>query len=156
MAFLRDLLGRKQVAIFVDGPNSIRKGSTIDVKMVRDFAAKYGDITLARVYLDQHASEKLIEAMVNQGFKVEVTSGDVDVTLAVDVADTVAKDKADIIFLVTRDIDFVPAIIKAKEYGKKVIIIGTEIGFGSALKGHADECYIVEQSGTESHLKRVD
>jgi len=38
----------------------------------------------------------------------------------------------------TRDIDFRPVLIKAKELGKETIVIGAEPFFSAALKNTAD------------------
>ncbi|RKX45595.1 MAG: NYN domain-containing protein, partial [Thermotogae bacterium] len=44
----------------------------------------------------------------------------------------------DIIALATRNAEFLPIILKAKEKGKETAIIGIEPGFSAALKHAAD------------------
>lgn len=135
----------KKVAIFVDGPNMIRKGSRVDLAVVLDQVKKYGNPVIANVYLDQYASDKLIEAVINQGFSPVITSGDVDVTMATDSVflATTRTDLTGMVF-VTRDTDFVPAIKKCKEIGKEIIIIGIEHGFSAALRHYADSLILLK------------
>lgn len=44
----------------------------------------------------------------------------------------------DAIALATRDADFLPIVQKAKEYGKRVIVLGAQPGFSSSLRNAAD------------------
>jgi uncharacterized protein (TIGR00288 family) len=128
----------KNVALFVDGPNVIRKDINIDLSSVKSKIEKFGNVKVCRVYLDQYASDKLIEAVTNQGYEPIITTGDVDVSMAVDAMQQVFNPKIQIIALMTRDIDFRPVIIKAKELGKETILVGAEPGFSAALKNTAD------------------
>lgn len=128
----------KHIALFVDGPNVIRKDINIDLSSVKKKVEKYGGIKVCRIYLDQYASDKLIEAVTNQGYEPIITTGDVDVTMAVDAMQQVFNNHIQIIALMTRDIDFRPVIIKAKELGKETILVGAEPGFSTALRNTAD------------------
>ncbi len=155
MGFLDGLLGQKeqkkiinkQVVLLIDGPNSIRKGIGVDLREVKKELQKYGDIRVAKVYLDQYASDKLIEAMVNQGFEPEITTGDVDVTMAVEAMEYVIDGHTDVLALMTRDTDFTPVLRKAKKYGKKAIIIASDTAFSIALKNTADVVVIMKPAG---------
>ncbi len=140
MGFLDGILGKKepQIALFVDGPNIIRKQLNIDLREIKKKVSEHGNIRFARIYLDQFASDKLIEAMVNQGFEPKITTGDVDVTMAVEATEQIVNPEVDIIALMTRDTDFIPALTKAKEHGKKTLIVGIEPGFSVALRNTAD------------------
>jgi uncharacterized protein (TIGR00288 family) len=128
----------KNIALFVDGPNVIRKDINIDLSEVKRKVEKYGNIKVCRVYLDQYASDKLIEAVTNQGYEPIITTGDVDVSMAVDAMQQVFNKNIQVIGLMTRDIDFRPVIIKAKELGKETILVGAEPGFSAALRNTAD------------------
>ncbi|NIO22546.1 MAG: TIGR00288 family NYN domain-containing protein [Candidatus Aenigmarchaeota archaeon] len=134
---------KKNLALFVDGPNIIRKEFNIDLDELRKIAGKYGRIVTGKVFLNQHASEKLIEAIANQGFEPKVVlageiESDVDVSVAVDVIRAAYTDNIDIIALASRDADYLPAIQVAKEKGKKVLVIATKPGFSKALQHAAD------------------
>ena len=133
-----------KIAVFVDGPNMLRKEFMIDLRELKRKIEKYGRIVIGKVFLNQFAPRKLIEAIVNEGFEVEMILAeeedtDVDVHLAISAMETILTKEVDIIAIATRDADFVPLVHKAKEYGKKVIIFGTEPGFSSALKNSADK-----------------
>lgn len=133
------------VALFVDGPNMLRKEFMIDLRELKKRAEKYGRVVTAKVFINQFAPEKLIEAVINEGYKVEMIlavqdddANDVDVSVAVAATEAALIHDVDYIALATRDADFLPVIQKAKEYGKKVIILGAEPGFSASLRNAAD------------------
>lgn len=141
-----------KVAVFVDGPNVMRSKFDVDLDALRDRLEDLGGIAIGKVFLNQHASEKLIEAVVSQGFSAELGLGgekhkdsDVDVYMAATAMEAVYNDNVGTIVLVTRDADFLPVIQKAKERGKKAVVVGTEPAFSTALQNAADEVIELEQ-----------
>ncbi|MBN1169464.1 TIGR00288 family NYN domain-containing protein [Candidatus Micrarchaeota archaeon] len=140
-------LGKPNIAVLVDGPNILRKAFNIDLVEIKKELLRHGNIRIAKIYLDQYASDKLIEAMVNQGFETEITTGDVDVTMAIEAMEYVMDKNIDIIALMTRDTDYRPVLVKAKKYGKKTIIIATDVAFSAALRNTADKLIIFKGKG---------
>jgi uncharacterized protein (TIGR00288 family) len=143
--------GEPRVAVFVDGPNVIRKEFDLDLDLLREKVEELGDIKVGKVFLNQYASEKLIEAIVSQGFEAALGLGgekekdsDVDVYMAANAMEAVFNEDIDIIVLVTRDADFLPVIQKAKEHGKETVIIGMSPGFSTALRNAADQVIELE------------
>ncbi|MFH0835419.1 MAG: TIGR00288 family NYN domain-containing protein [Candidatus Micrarchaeota archaeon] len=138
---LKDMLkGRKErnIACFVDGPNILRKEFNVDLDKVKKKLQKHGALKISRVFLDQYASDKLIEAVTNQGFDVVIVPSDVDVALAVDAVQVMFNPNIDSIAVVSRDSDFKPLLAKAKELGKFTIVVGAEPDFSAALRNTAD------------------
>ena len=110
---------------------------------LRKCLEKHGRIMIGKVFLNQFASEKLIEAVANQGLEPSVvlageTESDVDVAVAVDAVKAAYNDEVDVVAIASRDADYLPAVQVAKENGKKVIVIGAEPGFSKALQRAAD------------------
>ncbi|MEW6036283.1 MAG: TIGR00288 family NYN domain-containing protein [Candidatus Micrarchaeota archaeon] len=138
---------RPDMALLVDGPNILRKAFNVDLVEIKKELAKYGNIRVARIYLDQYASDKLIEAMINQGFETIVTTGDVDVTMAIEAMEYVLDPGIDMIALMTRDTDYRPVLVKAKARGKKTMIIATDVAFSAALRNTADRIIIFKGPG---------
>ena len=60
------------VALFVDGPNMLRKEFMIDLRELKKKVMQYGRVVTAKVFINQFAPEKLIEAIINEGYKVEM------------------------------------------------------------------------------------
>jgi uncharacterized protein (TIGR00288 family) len=138
---------RADIALLVDGPNILRKSLNIDLVAVKRELAKYGTIRVARIYLDQYASDKLIEAMVNQGFETVTTTGDVDVTMAIEGMEYVMDPHIDILAFMTRDTDYRPVLVKARARGKKTMIVATDVAFSAALRNTADTVLIFKGPG---------
>ena len=65
----------ENVAIFVDGPNVVRKEFDLDLDELREKTEEFGNIKVAKVFLNQYASDKLIEAIISQGFEAELGLG---------------------------------------------------------------------------------
>lgn len=143
------LFGRRKlrIALLVDGPNILRKEFNVNLLAVKKELAKQGELRVAKIYLDQYASDKLIEAMVNQGFETVTTTGDVDVTMAIEAMEYVLSRDIDAIALMTRDTDYRPVLVKAKAHGKKTIIIATDVAFSAALRNTADRVMLFKGAG---------
>ncbi len=144
---------KQTIAILVDGPNILRKSFNIDLSEVKSELAKYGEIRIANVYLDQYAPDKLIEAIKNQGFDTRTTTGDVDVTMAIEGMEYVLDPNIDTIALMTRDTDYLPLLVKARARGKRSIILATDFAFSAALKNTADIVLIFKARGNVEHIK---
>ncbi|MEM5804811.1 MAG: NYN domain-containing protein [Candidatus Aenigmatarchaeota archaeon] len=140
---------RPSVALFVDGPNMIRKEFNIDLRDLRKRVEKHGRIVVGKVFLNQFASEKLIEAVANEGLESIIALGDaeqktdVDVTVCVHAMEAINNPEIEIIALATRDADFLALIQKAKERGKKVVLIGAKPGLAASLQHAADDVELI-------------
>lgn len=158
MSFFDNLFkgSRNNIAVLVDGPNILRKQFNVDLTEVKTELSKYGSIRIAKVYLDQYASEKLIEAIVNQGFDTVITTGDVDVTMAIEAMEYVLDPSIDTIALMTRDTDYRPVLVKARARGKKSIILATDVAFSAALKNTADRVILIKTRNNSEPTKAED
>ncbi|MFB6123656.1 MAG: NYN domain-containing protein [Haloferacaceae archaeon] len=129
-----------RVALFVDGPNVLREEFDVDLDDVREAAAAVGRPAVMRLYLDEHATPELIQAAEARGYEVVVTSGDVDVKLAVDLTRIAVEDGADVVAVASRDTDFKPAIETANASGLRTIAIAPGVhGRSDALRNAAAE-----------------
>lgn len=133
------------IALFVDGPNMLRKEFMIDLRELKKSVLKYGRVVIAKVFVNQFAPEKLIEAIINEGFEsvmilaeVEAEKNDIDVAMAIEAVEAAISKDVEYVALATRDADYMPVIHMAKAYGKKVIVIGAEPGMSSGLQNAAD------------------
>ena len=136
--------GSKKVALLVDGPNMLRKEFGLNLDIVKEMMEEYGKIKIGKVFLNQYASEKLIEAIVNQGLSPIIVAGDIDVQMAVEAFEAIHNPNIDSIALMTRNTDFMPLISIAKENGKDTMVIGAEPGFSVALKNSADSTIVLK------------
>jgi len=134
----------KKVALLVDGPNMLRKEFGLNLDTVKKMIDEYGKIKVGKVFLNQYASEKLIEAIVNQGLSPIIVAGDIDVQMAVEAFEVIHNPNIDLIALMTRNTDFLPLINIAKENGKETMVIGAEPGFSIALKNSADSTIVLK------------
>jgi uncharacterized protein (TIGR00288 family) len=129
-----------RIGLFVDGPNVFRSEFDVDLDDVRTAAADHGRPVLTRLYVDEHATPGLIQAAEAHGFEVVVTSGDVDVKLAVDAAASAAREEFDLLAIVSRDLDFKPVLETAARHGIKTLAIAPgEHGRSDGLQNAAHE-----------------
>lgn len=128
----------KNIGLLVDGPNMLRKEFNLDLEAVKEAIDIHGRMRVGKVLLNQYASDKLIEAIVNQGFTPIVVAGDTDVHLAMEAMELIYNPNIDVIAIMTRNADFLPLINKTKENGKETIVIGAEPGFSVALQNSTD------------------
>ncbi|MFQ3295603.1 MAG: hypothetical protein ACI9PP_001384 [Halobacteriales archaeon] len=145
---VRKILGANatsdRIGVFVDGPNVFRDEFDVDLDEVRAIVNENASIVVARVYLDEHATPGLVQAAEAHGFEVVVTSGDVDVKLAVDATEQVFSDSIDRLAIVSRDTDFKPFVEKANQAGIKTIAIAPgEHGRSDALRNAAHEAIVL-------------
>lgn len=148
---IKNLLKKKyKLAIFVDGPNVLRKDVNLSLREIREKIQQIGSIRICKVYLNQNAPAKLVEAAINEGYEVITTPSDVDVCMAVDATEAIFNPAINIIVLVTRDTDFHFVLKKAKEYGKGTIVVAAKENFSSALKNTSDETILLESSKEEN------
>ena len=129
----------KNVAVFVDGPNLLRREFNIDLGRLALQIGKYGKISIAKVFLNQFAPDKLIEAVSSEGMEAVVTPVDCDVALATEMMEAVHNPNIDIICVVTRDGDFQPPIMKAKKHGKETLAFGVRKNLSEGLINSVDK-----------------
>ncbi|MFC4990160.1 NYN domain-containing protein [Saliphagus infecundisoli] len=135
--------GEPVVGLFVDGPNVLREEFDVDLDDVREAGRGLGRLGVCRLYLNEHATPGLIQAAEARGFEVVVTSGDVDVRLAVDA--TALADAIDVLAVVSRDTDFKPVVEHAGRNGLRTVAIAPGTYGGSdALPNAADESMSLE------------
>ncbi|MBE2900318.1 TIGR00288 family NYN domain-containing protein [Methanothermobacter thermautotrophicus] len=138
---------KKSLGLLVDGPNMLRKEFCSDLEFVKNLLFDRGNLKIGKVLLNQYASDKLIEAVVNQGFSPMIVAGDVDVQLAVEAFELIHNPNIDVVAIMTRNADFLPLINIAKENGKETLVIGAEPGFSVALQNSADDSIILGSEG---------
>ncbi len=148
----------RRIGLLIDGPNILRKEFGINLDDVKAILDEMGDIRIGKVLLNQYASQGLIEAIANQGFDPIVVAGDIDVRMGIEAMEVIYNENVDTIALASRDADFLPILVKSKEYGKETIIIGAEPGFSIALQNAADTVIIMGRehlSGSEEEDMEV-
>lgn len=133
----------KNLAVFIDGPNILRKELHVNLQDIKKVLQPFGQVKVGKVFLNQYASEKLMEAVVNQGFESVITVGDIDVAMAVEATEAIFNPSIHAIAFVSRDSDFWPAIIKAKRYGKETIAVMAKEASASAVKNTADHVVVL-------------
>ncbi len=140
---------KRQLAVIVDGPNILRRDLGIDLEQVRQLVESEGRPRIAVVVLDRKAPEKLVEAVINAGFKPLISTSKVEVDFTIASMEAIYDEKVDALVLVTRSAAYLPIVHKAKERGKEVLVVGAEPGFSTALKKTADVTVLLPTSPSE-------
>jgi uncharacterized protein (TIGR00288 family) len=137
----------ERVGLFVDGPNVFREEFDVDLDRVRELAGEEGDLAIARLYVDEHATPNLLRAAEARGFEVVTTSGDVDVRLAVDATAAAVAERIDTLAVVSRDTDFKPVLERAARRGVHTVAIAPgSYGRSDALRNAAQRAVTLEGS----------
>jgi uncharacterized protein (TIGR00288 family) len=137
----------ERVGLFVDGPNVFREEFDVDLDRVRELAGEEGDLAIARLYVDEHATPNLLRAAEARGFEVVTTSGDVDVRLAVDATAAAVAERIDTLAVVSRDTDFKPVLERAAQRGVHTVAIAPgSYGRSDALRNAAQRAVTLEGS----------
>ncbi|MHA1754394.1 MAG: NYN domain-containing protein [Candidatus Odinarchaeia archaeon] len=129
---------KKKIAVLVDGPNILRKEFNIKLEEISEAVNQLGKIQIAKVYLNQFASEKLIEAISNSGYEPVISTIDVHLKMAMDAMEIVNKLDIKYAAIVSRHARCVPILHKLKEKDLETVIIVFEPGFIVALQNTAD------------------
>jgi uncharacterized protein (TIGR00288 family) len=149
MEWLRGLVGSDPtggVGVYLDGPNVFRDEFDADLDEIREIGESYGTVSVARVYLDEHATPGLVQAVEAHGFEVIITSGDVDVRLATDATAAVLEDSLETVLIVSRDTDFKPVLELAAARGLTTVAVAPgEHGRSDALRKAAHEALTLSQ-----------
>ncbi|MCT9097546.1 NYN domain-containing protein [Haloarchaeobius sp. HME9146] len=136
---------RARIGLFVDGPNVLRDEFDVDLDDVREAARAEGDLVVTRLYLDEHATPGLIQAAEARGYEVIVTSGDVDVKLAIDATEAAVTEAIDTLAIVSRDTDFKPVLETAGRHGLRTLAIAPgEYGRSDALQNAANDAIVLQ------------
>lgn len=128
----------KNVYLIIDGPNILRKDLPVSLSTIKSVLSEIGNLKVGTVILNKNAPEKLIEAVTNHGFQAVISPGDTTVTFSITAMEFISNLKTDILALATRNANFLPLILKAKEKGLETIVIGADPGFSVALQNAAD------------------
>ncbi|WP_253736810.1 NYN domain-containing protein [Halohasta salina] len=135
------------VGLFVDGPNVLREEFDVDLDDIREAAAETGRLATIRLYVDEHATPGLIQAAEARGFEVIVTSGDVDVKLAVDAVRFAVEGRGDTVVIASRDTDFKPVFEAANNCGLRTLAIAPgSHGRSDALRNAATESITLDET----------
>lgn len=137
--------GGSRIGVFVDGPNVLRSEFDVDLDDVRSATLEHGRPVVTRLYVDEHATPGLIQAGEAHGFEIVVTSGDVDVKLAVDAASAAVRGEFDTLSIVSRDMDFKPVLETAARHGVETLAVAPgEHGRSDGLQNAAHTAITLE------------
>ncbi|MFX1576032.1 MAG: NYN domain-containing protein [Promethearchaeota archaeon] len=154
-----------RVAFLIDGPNVLRREFAIRLDDLKDQIGALGKIGVAKVYLNERASTKLLEAISNSGFTPVVTTSDVHLHMTIDAMDLILGDSAKLLVIFSRHARTAPILRRAREHGLETIAIGFEPGFSVAVQNAADqvlridrplEIQIQEMKGKKKKDKKQD
>lgn len=138
---LKNLFRReRRISIIVDGPNLIRRVGNKQIKTqdIDLVAGKLGAINERYICLNDKASDKFVEAMLNSGYQPIVVQGDIYVRIAMKAMEIANRKNSHVILFGSRDARIVPIMMKLKEKGIETAIVGFDPGFSIALKNVAD------------------
>ncbi|MFW9831290.1 MAG: NYN domain-containing protein [Candidatus Thorarchaeota archaeon] len=127
-----------RVALLIDGPNVLRREFDVRLDDLKNEIEELGKIGVAKVYLNERASPKLLEAISNSGFTPVVSTTDIHIHMTVDSMDLVLGDATKLLVIFSRHARVASILRKAREHGVETVAIGFEPGFSVAVQNAAD------------------
>jgi uncharacterized protein (TIGR00288 family) len=138
------ITGEKRIAVFVDGPNFLRKVNNRQIKLedINEQITNLGRSIVRKVILNEHAGQKLIQAISNSGYEPIVSLHDIHVTMSIEIMSTIEDSRnVDIVVIASRHARVAPILIKVKEKGIETAVVGFDPGFSVAIQKSADKCF---------------
>lgn len=135
-----------RVAFLIDGPNVLRREFDVRLDDLKNQIEALGRIGVAKVYLNERASTKLLEAISNSGFTPVVTTSDVHLHMTIDAMDLVLGDATKLLVIFSRHARTAPILRRAREHGLETLAIGFEPGFSVAVQNAADHVLRIDRS----------
>jgi uncharacterized protein (TIGR00288 family) len=133
------------VALLIDGPNVLRREFDVRLDELKRAIQDLGRVGVAKVYLNERASDKLLEAIANSGFTPCVTTADVHLVMAIDAMDLILGDTTRMLAIFSRHARAAPILRHARECGLETLAIGFEPGFSIAVQNAADRVLRVDR-----------
>ncbi|MDH5401773.1 MAG: NYN domain-containing protein [Candidatus Heimdallarchaeota archaeon] len=130
----------KKIVILVDGPNLLRKVGKRSVKIedVDEIASKLGSTIERYIFLNDQASDKLIQAMVNSGYNPIVVRGDIYISMGMKTMEIAHRNNCDLFLYGSRDARLGPMLMKLREKNFETAIVGFDPGFSVLLQNQSD------------------
>jgi len=136
---------KEKLGMLIDGSNLLVDNIKEDLEKIDETIASIGDLRIAKVILDQQMPDIYIDRLMAAGYLPIVVSGDTDVYMSIEAMDLIYSDELEIVAFWTSDINFLPIIIKAKELGKEIVVLGRNEGFSETLENAADYIVILSE-----------
>ena len=134
-----------RVALLIDGPNVLRREFDVRLDDLKNQIEELGKIGVAKVYLNERASPKLLEAISNSGFSPVVTTSDVHLHMTIESMDLVLGDATKLLVIFSRHARTAPILRRAREHGLETLAIGFEPGFSVAVQNAADHVLRIDR-----------
>ncbi len=134
-----------RVALLIDGPNVLRREFDIRLDDLKNQIEQLGKIGVAKVYLNERASSKLLEAISNSGFTPVVTTSDVHLQMTIESMDLILGDATKLLVVFSRHARTAPILRRAREHGLETLAIGFDPGFSVAVQNAADNVLRIDR-----------
>jgi uncharacterized protein (TIGR00288 family) len=140
----------KRIGVLIDGSSLDSKEYNPLVNKVKDLLGDLGVTKVAKVVISQQTShEEIVKEITHQGYSPIVVPGEIDVHVAVEVADMAFNPKISALALLTTNPNILPALTKAKELGKETILLRTPTKSNDALENAADVVIVLDTTKKE-------
>jgi uncharacterized protein (TIGR00288 family) len=111
------------IGVIVDGINMRPAEIENQLSLIRDSLAKIAKIQYSKVILSGVRSEDLTKVIQNLGFEPLIYLSESDIYFVLESMDLIFNPKIEIIAIASKNEEYLPLLIKAKEKGKKNIAI---------------------------------
>ena len=130
---------KKNSAILIIDSSTVNPNTVIEkINKVKDVIDDFGRIIATKFYIEGNRyNDELIDKIVEIGGMPVIEPSDLDIHLALALSELIYDKNISIIIIATKNVNFIPILIKAKSEGKKTILI-KEKGTSNPLDNTVD------------------
>lgn len=116
---------KKNSAILIIDSSTVNPNTVIGkINNVKDVIDDFGRIIATKFYIEGNRyNDDLIDKIVEIGGMPIIEPSDLDIHLALALSELIYDKNISIIIIATKNVNFIPILIKAKSEGKKTILV---------------------------------
>ncbi|MGQ4833363.1 MAG: hypothetical protein ACP6IS_05685 [Candidatus Asgardarchaeia archaeon] len=120
---IRKILRKKNVVMLIDSRSVDINGLDRDMMKIRKVIDELGRLIAIKIFIEGNIEEPYIKKALNEGWVPVIVPSDVDIYLAMELTEYSFNKKISSVLISTNDVNLLPAMVVAKENGKKIFLV---------------------------------
>ena len=120
---IRKILRKKNIVMLIDSRSIDIDDVNQKMPKIRKIIEDLGRLIAIKIFIEGNANDMYIKKALNEGWVPIIVPSDLDIHLAMELTEYSFNRKISSILISTNDVNLLPAMVIAKENGKKVFLI---------------------------------